>query len=76
VGESAGWAEGKLFSVKELKWTSVADGTDGLISVISQYLIRRRRTRTYWRIRSSFTGRRGCSDRKAEILIHFATSAR
>jgi hypothetical protein len=75
VDESAGWAEGKLFSVEELKGTSVADGTDGLISVIFQYLIRRRRTRTHWRIRSSLTGRRGCWDRKAEMLIHFETSA-
>jgi hypothetical protein len=74
VDESAGGAEGKLFSVEELKWASVADSTDGLISVISQDLIRRR-TRTHWRMRSSLTGRRGCCDRKAEILIHFETSA-
>jgi hypothetical protein len=39
VDESAGGAEGKLFSVEELKWASVADSTDGLISLISQDLI-------------------------------------
>jgi hypothetical protein len=32
VDESAGGAEVKLFSVEELKGTSVTDGTDGLIS--------------------------------------------
>jgi hypothetical protein len=35
VDELAGRAKGKLFSVAELKWASVADITDGLISVVS-----------------------------------------